>query len=97
MSDRIVAELAGLAEGERAFEEILGALRDVLADLDRGLSAGLVQWDGAAKDAYRHAHEQWQAAADDMAGRLDRLRKVLGVSHRNYGRSLAANVRMWQG
>jgi WXG100 family type VII secretion target len=92
-----MAELAALAAGEEAFEEILGALREVLASLDRDLSAGLARWDGEAKDAYRHAHRVWRAAADDMAKQLDHLRKVIGVGHRNFERSLAANVRMWQG
>lgn len=97
MSGRIVAEFLVLAAGEEAFGQVLEALRKVLADLDRDLSAGLVRWDGEAKDAYRRAHLEWRAAADDMADQLDGLRKVIGVGNRNYGRSLAANLRMWRG
>lgn len=97
MGGRIVAELAVLADGEQAFEQVLMALRDELAGLDAELAQNLSAWDGDAKAAYRQAHATWRAAADDMAERLAGLKKVLGVGHRNYGRSLAANVSMWHG
>ena len=97
VSGRIVAELGVLAEGEGAFGEVLKAFRGVLEDLDRNLSAGLAAWDGEARAAYQHAHGVWRAAADDMAGRLAGLEKVIGVGHRNYRRSLAVNVTMWHG
>ncbi|MCO5968916.1 WXG100 family type VII secretion target [Actinoallomurus soli] len=97
MSDRIRAELAALAAGERAFAEVLKSLRKTLADLERDLSSDLDSWDGDARLAYEHSREAWRAAADDMAHRLDGLKKVIGVAHRNYGRSLSANVRMWRG
>ena len=97
MNGRIVAELAALAEGEEAFEQVLGALRGVLEDLDRKLASGLTAWDGDARSAYQHAHRLWRASADDMADQLGWLKNLIGVGHRNYGRSLAANVTMWHG
>jgi uncharacterized protein YukE len=97
VSGRLVAELAVLARGEEAFGQVLSELRAVLAELDQNLSSGLVAWTGEAKATYERTHREWRAAADDMADGLDRLRRVIGVGHRNYGRSLAANVAMWHG
>jgi WXG100 family type VII secretion target len=97
MSGRIVADLAAMEEGEQAFATVLRTLRKVLADLDSETAGSLVEWDGDAEAAYRAAHAAWCSAADDMAERLDGLRKVIGVGHRNYRRSLSANVTMWQG
>jgi WXG100 family type VII secretion target len=97
MDGRIQAELAALSKGEAAFEEVLAAVRGLLHELDRGLSRHLAEWDGDAKAAYRRAHREWRAAADDMADSLDDLKKVIGVAHRNYGRSIRANLAMWHG
>lgn len=95
MGDRIVAEFAALEEAAAGFGRVLGALRRQLASLDRDLQASLVRWDGDAARAYRTAHREWHAAADDMAERLAALHKVIVTAHRNYGVSLDTNVTMW--
>ena len=66
------------------FEQTLGALREVLADLDQKLHGSLVRWNGDATRSYREAHDQWQC-----------LRGLLLNAHRNYGSSLTANLKMW--
>ncbi|MCO5994758.1 WXG100 family type VII secretion target [Actinoallomurus rhizosphaericola] len=95
MDDAIRVELAALSKGEAAFEQVLKAVRRLLHDLDRDLSRQLAEWDGDAKAAYQRAHEEWRAAADDMADQLDGLKKVIRTAHHNYGRSLQANMTMW--
>lgn len=95
MGDRIVAEFAALEEAAAGFERVLGALRRQLGDLDRDLQASLVRWEGNAGQAYQAAHDEWQAAADDMAERLAALHKLIVTARRNYGTSLNTNVTMW--
>lgn len=95
MGDRIVAEFAALEEAAAGFGRVLEALRRQLGDLDRDLQASLVRWDGDADRAYRTAHGEWQAAAEDMAARLAALHQVIVTARRNYGTSLDTNVTMW--
>jgi WXG100 family type VII secretion target len=97
MGDRIVAEFVALEETASGFGRVLEALRRQLADLDRDLQASLVRWEGDAARAYRIAHGEWQAAAEDMAERLAALHRVIVTAHRNYGASLNTNITMWDG
>jgi WXG100 family type VII secretion target len=95
VSDRIVAELRILEKAAKDFETVLIVLRRELAELDRDLRASLALWEGDAANAYWAAHDEWQAAADDMAKRLAFLRRTIATAHGNYRTSLHANVTMW--
>ena len=95
MGDRVVAEFAALEDAASGFGRVLETLRRRLADLDRDLQASLGRWEGDAAHAYWIAHGEWQAAAEDMAGRLAALHNVIVTAHRNYGASLNTNVTMW--
>ncbi|GAA4619374.1 hypothetical protein GCM10023195_87540 [Actinoallomurus liliacearum] len=90
-----MAEFAVLEKAAREFEAVLVILRRELAELDRDLRASLVSWEGDAANAYWVAHDEWQAAADDMAEQLASLRRTLVTAHGNYRTSLHANVTMW--
>ncbi|MCO5973358.1 WXG100 family type VII secretion target [Actinoallomurus soli] len=95
MSNRIVVDLSKVEQAISGFERVLAALRRHLADLDRDLQASLASWDGDAASAYWVAHNEWQAAAADMAERLASLRGTLVTAHGNYRTSLQTNVTMW--
>jgi WXG100 family type VII secretion target len=97
INGRIFVDLSKVALGEDEFQQILHALRSRLDRLDAELRASLGEWSGEAQAAYRVAHAQWQAAADDMAGRLAWLRSVLGTAHQNYHNARATNLGMWHG
>lgn len=94
-NDRVYVDLEALVHAERAFEQALNALREELDLLDSRLSAHLAEWTGDAKKTYVDAHAKWRDSADDMARSLDFLKGVIGVAHRNFRRSKAANLQMW--
>jgi WXG100 family type VII secretion target len=93
----IAADLALLERAEVDFGRELARLRRVLAELDRSLRDSLVSWSGEASRAYWRAHDEWVAAAEDMAERLAGLQQVIATAQHNYGRSLGVNLAMWDG
>lgn len=95
--DRIVASFAHLEDGEDAFRQILGALREALDELDRKLMSTLSEWEGEARDAHQQAHREWCGAAHHMADRLAWLKRVLETSHKNFRSSHSANQLIWRG
>lgn len=93
--DYIAADFDDLAAAEAALGSVLADLQETLSALDNDLYASLAQWTGAAADAYWAAHDRWWRGADEMAGRLAGLRKVITTARCNYLSSVAANTRMW--
>ena len=93
----ITGDFDGFAEAEEAFAEIHGALTRTLDELDGKLRSGFRQWEGDAVTAYWHAHDEWRAAADDIAAHLKWLHHVLTTSHGNFGNAAGATIAMWGG
>jgi WXG100 family type VII secretion target len=91
----IAADLTRLERAEADFRGELARLRRLLAELDRELRGSLERWSGDAAREYWLAHAEWMAAADDMTDRLAWLHQVIATAHRNYGKSLGANLAMW--
>lgn len=97
INGHIYVDLSTVASAEDEFEQVLHALQDQLNQLDSELRMSLGEWTGEAQAAYRVSHTRWQAAADDMAGVLARLRCVLRTAHQNYHSARTTNIGMWRG
>jgi WXG100 family type VII secretion target len=86
-----------MSSAEDGFQQILFALQAELDELQGKLQASLREWSGEAQAAYQAAHEQWQAAADDMAKSLAWLHSAIKTAGGNYGSARGANLTMWRG
>jgi WXG100 family type VII secretion target len=86
-----------VATVEDEFQQVLYALQEHLEQLDAQLRMSLSEWTGDAQAAYRAAHAEWRAVADDMASRLGWLHGVIRTARENYCSARTTNMAMWQG
>ena len=93
---RISADLAELQNAEAQFKQAYVDLVRTLEALERDLGTHLKEWEGPARKAYEVFVADWHAMARDLSRELDRLHRVIGVSHRNFDSARTANLRMWQ-
>jgi 6 kDa early secretory antigenic target len=70
-------------------------LRATVDTLDAQLQTHLVEWNGAAQQAYHVAKAQWDTAMADMAMVLNQLGTVVGVAGENYSIAETTNMHMW--
>jgi WXG100 family type VII secretion target len=81
------------AQMERVTSQITGDLQD----LDAVLATQLAGWEDAAKEQYRDAQRNWDAAAIALPGQLQAARSVLNTIGQTYGDTIRAGVQTWDG
>ncbi|WP_216893998.1 WXG100 family type VII secretion target [Nocardia alni] len=87
-----------LADLERLIEEAaktLAAVDSRIAEVSRSVDILHVNWDGAAAEKHRVAHDQWINGARGAHEALDALHKAVADAHANYSGTVEVNVGMW--
>lgn len=90
-------DFGGMSQGQADFMATHSALQNTLDDLERDLETKLSQWDGAARQEYQRAKQQWRAAAADMANVLQNLGGVIGTGNENFTGAERTGQSIWSG
>ena len=70
-------------------------LESALADADARVNRLHGTWTGAAAEAHRKAHEEWQRGAAEMRAALAVMRQCATTAQDNYRAAATTNARMW--
>lgn len=86
---RLTALLAHMTRFDRELEAELAAAERNVARLHR-------TWTGAAAEAHRLAHAEWQQGAAELRTSLAALARGIDTAHKNYRSAGETNAAMWR-
>jgi WXG100 family type VII secretion target len=86
-------ELLSFVERLKSFEQRAEALADSINKQIESLHSG--NWSGAAAEAHRARHAEWESAEKQMRESLTELRSAARKAHRNYADVIEINTAMW--
>lgn len=97
MSDFTSVNAGAMQQGIADLNTAYKALTEQLSSLEGQLNASLAQWDGAAREAYRAAKAEWDAAANHMGQVIAKMQQVMTQITENYDANERAIQGSWGG
>jgi WXG100 family type VII secretion target len=94
--DDLVVDFASLQPLASGIDNRIEQISELLDDLQSKIDTLTAQWIGASSDAFRHAHANWLAAAEDLRTRLTGIRDLVRTAHNNHASAVHTNVGMWR-
>ena len=92
----IVVDFHALENGEASLRQAVDEIGAHLDELEHTVTRLLHTWSGEAAEAFRAAHQGWDAAVAEMYDTLDQIHDLIVTAHGHHAKAVRSNTAIWQ-